>query len=197
MEEALVGRAAERLGLSQPAASNVLVRARALFGDSLLARSPLGGRRRTPRAAAMREKLRAALAELTAIVDAAPPPPAEQAPGIDLLFHPWHVGDEVARLERGEVDVVVAATAVSGASLRAEALGATPSALVMRRDHPAAANDAVDLDRWLAFPHVVVSVPHPPTQCDPAVTHLPRRRREITAADNASPCDQEIATLLI
>jgi DNA-binding transcriptional LysR family regulator len=118
----------------QLAASNALARARALFGDPLLVRAPPGGLRRTPRTDAMREPLRAALAELAVIVAAGPPDLADlrgavrlvvsdvpaaalgaaltaalakRAPGIDLIFHPWHAGDEVERLERGEVDLVV------------------------------------------------------------------------------------------
>ena len=31
----------------------------------------------------------------------------KRAPGVDLVFHPWHAGDEIERLERGEVDLVV------------------------------------------------------------------------------------------
>ena len=76
LAEAHVSRAAERLGLSQPATSAALERCRHLFGDRLLERSA-GGMRLTARAEALREPLAAALAAVAATLQAEPPPLAE------------------------------------------------------------------------------------------------------------------------
>ena len=60
LTEAHVGRAGQRVGLSQPAASHALGRLRSLLGDPLLVRS--GTRMMpTPRAEALRAPLREAL----------------------------------------------------------------------------------------------------------------------------------------
>jgi len=206
LDEAHVGRAAERLGLSQPAASNALARARALLDDPLLVRSTRNGLSRTPRADALREPLRAALAELAVIVAPSSPDMADlrsavrllasdvpaaalgaaltvelakRAPGIDLIFHPWHAGDEVERLERGEVDLAVAVASFFGASLRTEPLGTYPYSVLMRRDHPAAAAESLDIECWLAYPHVIVSGHGDPRGSVDAVLRRMGRTRRI------------------
>lgn len=66
ISEAHVGRAARKIGLSQPAASHALNRLRELFGDPLLVR--VGSRMQwTPRAASLRESLPAALRRVQAV----------------------------------------------------------------------------------------------------------------------------------
>src|SRR5687767_125378 len=60
LSEASVGRAASRIGLSQPATSHALRRLREVIGDPLLVR--VGARMQlTPRAQALRAPLREAL----------------------------------------------------------------------------------------------------------------------------------------
>lgn len=69
IEEANVTRAAERLGLSQPALSAQLARLRGIFGDPLLIPSETGrGMIPTARALALRDPLRAALKDLETVV---------------------------------------------------------------------------------------------------------------------------------
>lgn len=66
LREASVSRAADRIGLSQPATSHALRRLRELMGDPLLVRAGMR-MELTPRAEALREPLAAALAQVRAL----------------------------------------------------------------------------------------------------------------------------------
>lgn len=182
LDEAHVSRAADRLGLSQPATSAALERCRHLFGDPLLERAK-GGMRRSARAEALRAPLRAMLGDVARLVHPDPVPLAalarvvrlvmadhpasvilapllarlcQSAPGIDLVVMPWHGADAaVAALERGETDLAVSVFAGAPDSIRRQTLLHEDYAVLMRQGHPAAAD--FDLGRWLDHPHVVVS----------------------------------------
>ena len=67
LTERSVTRAAARVGLRQSAMSHNLARLRALLGDELLTRGP-DGMRATPRALALIDPVRVALAQITALV---------------------------------------------------------------------------------------------------------------------------------
>src|SRR5262245_35877768 len=67
LAERSVTRAAARVGLRQSAMSHNLARLRALFGDELLIRGA-DGMRATPRALALIDPVRIALAQITALV---------------------------------------------------------------------------------------------------------------------------------
>ncbi|OQM76970.1 LysR family transcriptional regulator [Manganibacter manganicus] len=182
LDEAHVSRAAERLALSQPAASSALERCRHLFGDPLLLRGR-GVMRLTPKAEALRGPLKTLLADTVKLLD----PPvidladlrqtvrivmsdfpaaviagpmhrhlAQTAPGIDLVIVPW-VGAAAAQeaLEKGEADLAVSVFPDPGEVFRRETLLHETYVVAMRRNHPAAAD--FDLESWLAFPHVLVS----------------------------------------
>lgn len=182
LAEAHVTRAARRLGLSQPAASNALDRLRHLLGDPLLERGR-GGLRLTPAAEALRQPLRSALAAVrtvlaapgrdlatarqtvrllmadapaTALAVALHARLARTAPGVTLAVLPWRgAEDAVDQLTRGEADLVASVLPPLDPPLRRMALLEERYSVAMRRDHPAA--EGFDLDRWLAHPHVVVS----------------------------------------
>lgn len=182
LEEGHVTRAAERLALSQSAASNALERCRQLFDDPLLQRR--GSQMKlTPKAQRLKAPIKQALlgvqtlllpdtsdlATLKATVrvgmaDAlmsAVLGPLQQrlmhtAPNVTMVYLPWHgAGDLLHRLERGELDLVVSVLPpVSGALRRVELLE-EHYMVAMRNDHPAAQD--FNLERWLNYPHIIVS----------------------------------------
>lgn len=182
LDEGHVSRAAERLGLSQPATSAALERCRGLFGDVLLERRGTA-MKLTAKAEALREPLRAVLGGVIGLVDPVEPDlmsverivrlimtdyPAvvlartllprlrETAPGINLVILPWQGGgDATERLRRQEADLAVSVIPTDDGDVRRSQLLYESYRVVMRRGHPAAAG--FDLDRWLAHPHVVVS----------------------------------------
>ena len=182
LDEAHVSRAAERIGMSQPAASNALERCRALFADPLLERAG-GAMRLTPKAQALRAPLKQALADIARIVrpddiDLAQlrqsvrlimaDQPAQDlladlhrtlaasAPSLTLVLQPWFgASDALQRLSRGEADLAASVFPALGEEFRRRPLLHEQYRVVMRRDHPAASG--FDLARWLAFPHVLVS----------------------------------------
>jgi len=183
IEERHVSRAAKRLGLSQPAASNALERLRQRLGDALLERH---GRqmRLTPHAEALREPLRRALRDIGALLgEASPPALADlrqtvrlvladaiaaavlpslygalqaEAPGIELAVLPASDTTSVAeRLARDDLDLAAAAPLDTTGSLRRARLLQCGHLVAMRRGHPAAAR--FGLEAWLAWPHLLVS----------------------------------------
>jgi DNA-binding transcriptional LysR family regulator len=182
LEEAHVTRAARRLGLSQPATSNALDRLRHLLGDPLLERGR-GGLRRTPMSEALRTPLREALTAVRGVVRRpghdlatirqtvrllmADAPAAavlvalqaklgRTAPGITLALLPWAgATDALARLHRGDADLVASVLPPLGAPLHQRRLLEERYLIAMRPGHPAAT--AFDLAHWLAYPHILVS----------------------------------------
>ena len=180
--EAHVSRAAERVGLSQPATSNALERCRTLFDDRLLERGA-GGMRLTPKALALREPLKQALSAIGAVINV----PnvqfesvtqnirvlmsdyaaiciihqlqkrlAESAPLVNLIIEPWRgVASALDDLERGHVDLAVSLFPVLELPFQRKALLQEHHVVVMNRHHPAAAD--FNLTNWLAYPHILIS----------------------------------------
>lgn len=182
LDEAHVSRAAGRLGLTQPAVSAALQRCRDLFGDTLLERGR-GLMKRTPRAEALRGPLKAVLAQVHGLVD---PPDiplkdirqtvrivladhvaalllpdllrllGETAPGIDLAVRPWRgAHGSRADLLSGEADLALSIIHTDTPGLDRQLVLDEHYVVAMRRDHPAARD--FGLDRWLAYPHILVS----------------------------------------
>lgn len=178
-----VTRAAEDVGLSQPAMSHVLARLRRALGDDLLVRGP-SGLALTPRAEEIAPHVTAILNAATAIYR----PPAfepskirrtlrvagcdwhsiiiapdlmkrlrEQAPGIELAIESY-TRDVFKRLADGAIDLVFfnAQTQLPPGAVSI-VIGEDTYALVMRDRHPAAAKKwtLADYAKWES---VVVSL---------------------------------------
>src|SRR5260370_20188333 len=92
ISEAPVGRAARKIGLSQPAASTALNRLRELFADPLLVR--VGTRMElTPRAVGLRESLAEALHRVQSLLVADSFEPARSSRGFSVMMQ-----DHIAQL---------------------------------------------------------------------------------------------------
>ena len=182
LDEAHVSRAAERIGLSQPAMSSALERCRHLFADRLLERGA-GGMVLTPKAQALADPVKEILAGMTALLDRREPDlatirqtvrvvmadlpavaigPALQhrlaltAPNITVAVMPWHgAAAALDGLGRGSIDLAVSVFPKVDSDFSRRELLQERYRVAMRRDHPAA--ETFDLDRWLAYPHVLVS----------------------------------------
>ncbi|KFC73363.1 putative transcriptional regulatory protein, LysR-family [Bosea sp. LC85] len=182
LDEAHVSRAAERVGLSQPAASSALDRCRHLFNDRLLERGR-GQMRLTAKAQSLQQPIRDLLAQMTALLDPPQPdlgtlrqtvrvvtaelPPtllagglysqlARTAPGITLALMPWRGAPEALEgLARGHADLAVSVFPSVERDFTRKELLRERYVVAMRKGHPAV--QGFDLDRWLAYPHVLVS----------------------------------------
>lgn len=182
LDEQHVGRAAERVGLSQPAMSAALQRCRQLFRDELLERSR-GTMRPTPKAESLRQpikqllaaaaeivapplvpideikaRLRLTMADLSALLVLEPllADLARSAPGIDIVLQPW-AGAEHARraLKDGSTDIAVSVFEADDEDLYCQPVSNEAYVVAMREDHPA--TQGFTLETWLSFPHIVVS----------------------------------------
>ena len=178
-----VTRAAEDVGLSQPAMSRALARLRDVLGDPLLVRGR-GGLVLTPRAQALAPKLEEALAALKGLyVTPEFDPQAVRrtirlaatdaytvlvAPGVQrrlereapgVLVKVEAIGpDIVAQVENGHIDLTFGLSNMPlPPGARSEPLCRDRLAVVMRRGHPTA-NRAFRLEDYAQFDHVGVTM---------------------------------------
>jgi DNA-binding transcriptional LysR family regulator len=181
LAEASVGRAAARIGLSQPATSHALRRLRDVMGDPLLVR--VGARMElTARAQALREPLADALEQVRGlftpegfdpgastrhfalmmpdlVADLLLPPLMDRvgalAPGVTLDLRPWRgpaiFGPDFSR----SIDIVLSCTGDAYNGFHRQRLYADKDALAVKRGHPQAKRLSA-LEGFRAARHVAV-----------------------------------------
>lgn len=202
LEEKNVTRAAQRLGMSQPAASRALGRLRALFADALLVDGP-SGYVLSARAEGLRPLLDRILAGVGEMLETNAFDPAaatgrirllmpdlqaavlaphllarfaREAPSLDLdIAAPGTNGFD--GLERGDADAMVALVEDAPAGIQRRRLYDEELVTLMRAQHPALGRK-LTLERFLALDHIVVSVTGVgPAPVDEVLARMGRARR--------------------
>lgn len=195
MREQNMSRAAERLGMSQPAMSAALQRLRLTLKDELFVRTRQG-MVPTPRAQSLYGPLQAALGmigDTLSTEDRFEPATStrqfrlladsyleimglghllaelqRQAPGVELLSSPVVDSDVSAALRRLEADVALDYVPVEAGHIASEILSSERLVVIARRDHPRI-QGSLSLEQYLAESHVM----------------LPLRSREYTQLESA------------
>jgi DNA-binding transcriptional LysR family regulator len=186
LEESNVTHAAERLHVSQPALSAQLARLRSLFDDPLLVPSESGrGMIPTARAAALKIPLQQALRHLVDTIGdpaAFDPHTAERTfmiaandnavtmfgvelvrrmeqgggAGLRMGFCDPAIDNTVARMERGEIDLLLATARIIPPSLQSVALCKEQYHVAQRKGHPRGLRPPT-LKQYCSLGHVLVS----------------------------------------
>jgi DNA-binding transcriptional LysR family regulator len=182
LQEGSVTRAARRLGLSTPGMSHALARIRERLGDPLLVRA---GQSMvlTPRAEALRPRVRSLVEEAARTLAAEQPFSAQEllrtfvvhtsdyvltllgptldqvvhaeAPGVDLRFVP-NTPDDSAPLREGSADLAVGIYGELPPEMRIRQLITDRFVCVVRQDHPLV-KQRLGLDLFLRLEHVQVA----------------------------------------
>jgi DNA-binding transcriptional LysR family regulator len=184
LRELHVTRAADCIGLSQPAMSNALARLRHIFKDELLVRTPTG-MQATPRALELMEPTRQVIRQIERVFESDSGFDPRQSDRtftvrlsdlLQLLLLPSlleRIGREapavafdivhlppartVEALEKDEIDLAVSMGLEHPGSIRAEVLFRDRMVCVMRTTHPLA-REAMTLDSFLSCRHLKISM---------------------------------------
>jgi DNA-binding transcriptional LysR family regulator len=181
LSERHVGRAARKIGLSQPAASHALKRLRDLLGDPLLVR--VGSRMElTPRATGLRQSVAEALQRVQTLLvgDLFEPGRSSrsfsvmmqdhlahlvvpelvkrvhaEAPGIRLNVLPWQSPTSMKLKRFQSIDLLISCTVVELAGFQRETLFTDTEVTVVRKGHRSASR-MKDVETFLKARHVAV-----------------------------------------
>ena len=189
IEERHATRAAERIGLTQPAVSHALKRLRALFGDPLFVRSPRGmmptslAQDVAPRVHSILEQVEGVLiggrvfdpatstrqfvlglSDYAAFV-LLPRLTARldrEAPFVSLIVHNTSRDAGLGMIEEGPVELIAGNFPEPASHMREELLYEEDFICASRGDHPDL-DGTLDLDRYLSLRHLQVSTRGNPT----------------------------------
>ena len=203
LAERHVTKAADRVGLSQPAMSNALNRLRAMFEDELLVRTT-SGMKPTPRATELAEPLRQVLRQVERVMasDAGfnpgrtgrtfmirmsdilaclllPRLTAARSPDARISYNIIHLPPALTidALERDEIDVAVSMGLDHSASIRSETLLRDRMVCLMRSGHQIK-RGRLTFERFIAQEHMKVSIsPADLRFVDDVLTERGHRRR--------------------
>lgn len=182
--ESHVSRAAERLGMGQPAMSRVLGRLRELFGDPILIRGA-AGMLPSPRAMELAVVARRILADVDLVLgESVRFEPAlcsatfriiatdythatflplltrsvrEEAPSVTLsIKHPVHPKALVLALEEGDIELAIGHLEEPPASLRSVPLFVDRIVCLIRAGHPYLEGER-SVEDFVALPHILVT----------------------------------------
>jgi DNA-binding transcriptional LysR family regulator len=211
LSERSVTRAAERLGVTQSAASHALARLRELFGDPLLVRAR-SGMVLTPHAESLAPALSEALSGLAQVLGRGQrfDPAADRrrfsiatsdyaqilvlpalverlsatAPGIDLAIR-GPTSEAARALEAGELDLVIGPITEDPPGIRALSGFEDRFVCVVRRGHPALRGGTLELEHYLTLGHVLIA-PRGirPSQVDLALSAVGKARRVVVEVPN-------------
>jgi DNA-binding transcriptional LysR family regulator len=182
--EAHVTRAAERMGMSQPAMSATLGKLRTLFGDPLLVRTERG-MIATQRAMDALQPIRTAIDLIDTAIDAGSPFDASRsiaeiqieasesvaflvmpalvahlrrtAPNLRLRIHPPELERVRQSLEEGDADLLISYLHPAPEGLRSTMLLRQKMCVIAAGDHPEI-RGALSLDQYLRYPHARYSL---------------------------------------
>lgn len=183
LDEQNVSKAAERLGVTQPAVSGMLTRLRDSFDDPLFVRSQRGVQP-TLRALALAIPVRRILGEVEGLLAPQTFDPAtadftlsiaatdyalqavvvpfvarlrQSAPGIRVAARPIDQDRIAQQFDRGDVDLALMTPDAAPDHLHARRLFDESYVCALRADHPDAAASPMPLDRFCALDHALMS----------------------------------------
>ncbi|HVZ01671.1 MAG TPA: LysR family transcriptional regulator [Dongiaceae bacterium] len=182
MRERSVSRAAQDVGMSQPAVSRALNALRQMLKDELFVRSP-GGMMPTAQARDLAPPIREVLARMQAIFESANFVPQastrtfrlaasdhcaalvlpileerlrREAPGIKLRVRPRRHLTVAGELDMGEIDLALGIALDLPSRIKKQVLFSEPYVCVMRRGHPLA-RPRLSYDDYMAAEHLAVT----------------------------------------